>query len=88
MASKTVVRPILSNIKSYENDKKAWFKSKYPNLGLGAFLDMCENVKIEALDLIKIFRTINPKTSCTSLYNQFKQAYSEISNELLKLSLN
>ena len=31
---------IRSNIKSYENDKKGLFYMKYPNSGLGAFLDI------------------------------------------------
>ena len=31
---------ILSNTKSYENDKKGLFYMKYPNSGLGAFLDI------------------------------------------------
>ena len=34
---------ILSYMKSYENDRKAFFCMKYPNSGLGAFLDVSES---------------------------------------------
>ena len=36
----TKTRIILSNMKSYEKGQKGLFNMKYPNSGLGAFLDI------------------------------------------------
>ena len=38
---------ILSNMKSYEKEQKDLFYMKYPNSGLGAFLDISELVMIK-----------------------------------------
>ena len=43
---RTKTHIILSNMKSYENKKKGLFYVKYPNSGLGTFLDVGEAERI------------------------------------------
>ena len=42
----TKTQIILSNMKSYENDKKSMSNMNYPKSGLGAFLDISPLIKI------------------------------------------